>query len=505
MADWWTTFMQGQPQNGLPYTPTMMGPQNKFFIPGITPGVQALGTLLPPSPRPAPGSVPVSGPGPSLSQAGGALKDLAPYMWELEKNGLMNMGEAAVPPVVDAYNKYLRPGVDAGLDFGKQALDAPSPSWLPSWAGGGGTNRDALFGGLPGYTPDGRPLEGNASYPTPEEQAWWDQFSQPTTPDAGATPGAPPSDPLQDFLKRALAGTGSSGGGVGPMPKMNMPNYPSSPVPQMAAPEQFDRTKIDELLAKAQPKAPEDDLGDYGIAILLGMLQGFDPSGTPGEILGRMVGPGAAGAMNERGRQKADKKEYDKELAAYYQALAGSEANIQTTQLERKDAARESEFSNAVAKRADELAKFGMQREDAYKQAELEMQWQQLGLQGRQVAQGDIRNQLTAAGLLGRYGNGAGGKYGLWRSINDAVKNGMPLPGVDMVSMRQQAMQAVQAQNSTLAATDPDQFDMMVRQTMANMLLNMAQDKPDLATGWQQMYNGNTSSALDLMGLYGGL
>ena len=438
----------------------------------------------------------------------GNLAQAAPYLWDLEMNGFQNMGEAAAAPFQSKGAGLLWELEKNGLgnmgEAAQGALQSPVPNWLAKpW--------NALNQGLGG--PESKVAEGGT----------WTDFLmgnygpgstapvEPSTPYMyGDTPAAPPAqapmqqDPLQAFLQRILSGGGGGGGGMGaPGTPLELPAYPDIPFPEAQAPAAFDRTKIDELLAKAQPKAPEDGTSDMGWAMLLGAMQGFDPSGTPGEILGRLVAPAGRGAENERLRQEGEESQYDQAMSQYYQALAGTEGNLENVRLGREDIAQDREYTNQLNARTAQLEKFGMQREDAYKMAELELSRQGLGLQAAQVQQGNVRNQLSAASLLGRYGGGAP-KGGLFKMIHDSVSKGMPLPGVDMAQLQMDAMAAVEQQQPGLASMNPTLYNQMLSQSMSNALLSLAQQNPQLAEQWSQMYSQDTGGALDLMSILSG-
>ncbi len=328
-----------------------------------------------------------------------------------------------------------------------------------------------------------KPVDPNAAPDAPANAQGTPVVPEPPAPrpdvPTGGTPAPTAPGTAQEALLRAYGMTpgeampGFSRPGALSLPeppKARMPdiNYPSSPVPQMAQPSAFDRTKVDSWLDKAAPKPYEADHKEMVLAGLLGAAMGLgnaQPGMNLGQTFGKMVASAAPNVLQARQQEKTLERESQRDQRSYAGARANTEVGLENSRLAREDTGRQIDYTNAQALRQDLLNRNTFDLEKARLGNEIERGNYQLVFDrldkihsaGVQDAQLDILRQRAQAAMLAASlrGQGAGSQGALNPTGSSMVESAFVGPHIDAARAQLRVDKKMQA----MELTHPKEFN----------------------------------------------
>lgn len=286
-----------------------------------------------------------------------------------------------------------------------------------------------------------------ANYPPPEKP------EPPTAAPAQSAP-APASNGMPEIWKKLLEGGG--GGESIRLPAIpGRRDYPSAPPPAMAAPTKPDYTEADKYFEASKPTGRKGV--DQNLAVLMGMMAGFDP--RPGEsfgmTLGRMAGPGAKAYLSADEKNK-DIEAENKANEARWNAMRGQSLSSRAdTAAVLGTEASKTDFANRLAVWKNELDKTKFNVEQDNTQFSRGVDTARLGLEGRRT---NAAERTAQASILRAFGATMDSSnrtpvYDLMDATAKMARNQLGLPpGIDQGAIDKAVNDRLAAETKTNSA-----------------------------------------------------
>lgn len=436
---------------------------------------------------------------------------LDPYMEAIFSAGKPQPGSpstmpGASPPMITAFPLTGMPGLDLANqpDPSKSTIDDATLASQAAMGDQGAaqelTNRQSQG---PAFQPSQQPIV------------------VPQQPQVAPTPAGPPGfetggrgnatlqpPPAQTLTPTVPTGAGGGGGfgfqslpGLPPSPNLNgavnMPDligldpYPTAP--SMVNP---DYSKADAYMQASKPGDQHiTSDADLSMMLLAGMAQGYgDGSGSVGQLLGRMAGPGLAAYTQGKAGQRDEQRQADALLAQWNQAMGNVESGKAETSANTTNTNAQNRYNRDTAKRSEDLSLYQWGDERNRDQARMDLErWKaaaqaieadnnnayrnaSLGLQAKQI---DAYNQ--------RYAGGGASMASFITGIQNAVKTGViPGSGVDLNARKQELRQALTASEPMLMG-NPQALENRVNQLLFSEVYQNAIKDPAIAMSIMQM------------------
>jgi hypothetical protein len=339
-----------------------------------------------------------------------------------------------------------------------------------------------------------------------------------------ALPTPPKTNPMEltnDPMRAKLYELAlQKGGGVGMGRRPDMPG--ASSVPQRAPLAPVDWSGTNAEYEKARPSPKDIDPKEVWLTGLLGAVAGFGDA-RPGErlglTLGKMAGAGTMAGLQERGKQKDQKRQDEQALRAFEFSMAQNKQGQKSVDIGREDKNQDITTDNAMrvydhgwrnynagvqwqqiameAQRgnaANAMARLGLLAQLTGQDREAKLRIEETN---RHIASGnfaaaiaiaqiedqrhnqDAQRSLQALTLLqGRPGQisglDPGGQVGM--IVQQSVQKGIPIPGIDHAALWQQARKQAGPQ----AGAEGPLGKRTVETIYGDLLMNELRNNPEL-------------------------